>query len=321
MQQLETITPFGPIEVNLSEPGNQRSYRKINTHSLKRPDGCKNDQCYSCIDPEEDQHQYQKLSLPIQTAEVYFGKVSAHYLQHQLPSNADKKLLQTIVENLATSMSLELKANQEQHMSLMEERTVIARELHDSLAQSLSYLKMQVTRLQLLRKKDADDEEINDVILELKDALNNAYRQLRELLTTFRLKLDDPGLEPALKSTISEFSKRLERDINYHYSLSKIALTPNEEIHVLQLIREALANVVKHADSSEVTVNVSADQALINVLISDNGVGLPDNKTRAHHYGLAIMQDRSDSLGGQLNIENRAGGGTRVLLKFKSKQH
>lgn len=196
------------------------------------------------------------LALPIKTQDYYFGEFNAQYQSQSPPTATEIKLVETLVENLATSMALDLKADHDQHMSLIEERSVIARELHDSLAQSLSYLKIQVSRLQILRRNRANEDQINDVVRELKSGLNNAYLQLRELLTTFRLQLDAPGLEPALNTTVKEFSGRLGYEINYQCNLQHQRLTPNEEIHVLQLVREALANVVKHAFASQVKLSV-----------------------------------------------------------------
>ncbi|WP_372738344.1 ATP-binding protein [Neptunomonas sp.] len=321
LQQLETVSPFGPIKVTLCEPNTQKSYRELSSQATARPDSCRVLSCNSCIVQDLDPRQHKALSLPIQTRETYFGEFNAQFLPHSPPNPSDIKLIESIVENLAISMSLELKAEQEQKLSLNEERAVIARELHDSLAQSLSYLKMQVTRLQILRKKDFTAAQIDDVVDELKEGLNNAYRQLRELLTTFRLKLDDPGLEHAVDTTINEFSERLGLQIDYQYRIPHITLTPNEEIHLLQLLREALANVVKHAQATEVSVSIRAEKENISLCIEDNGVGLPENKERTNHYGLVIMQDRAATINGQLSVENQPGGGTRVLLTFKSKHH
>ncbi|BBB30802.1 ATP-binding protein [Neptunomonas japonica] len=321
MQQLETVSPFGPIEVTLCEPNNKKSYRELTTQTIERPENCRVLSCNSCIVQELDHRPHKTLSLPIQTRETYFGEFNAQFLPHVPPNQSEIKLIETIVENLATSMSLELKAEQEQQLSLIEERAVIARELHDSLAQSLSYLKIQVTRLQILRKKESSTESIDDVVDELKEGLNNAYRQLRELLTTFRLKLDEPGLAHALETTINEFSERLGIPIKYHYGIHHLTLTPNEEIHVLQLLREALANVVKHSQASKVSVSISAEKDEITVSIQDNGVGLPQNQELTNHYGLVIMQDRAATINGQLSIANQPSGGTRVLLTFKSKHH
>ncbi|MEH6578555.1 MAG: type IV pili methyl-accepting chemotaxis transducer N-terminal domain-containing protein [Amphritea sp.] len=321
LKQLEAITPLGPIKVTLTEPNKKQQYRQITSQALERPLDCSDKSCEKCIVPQIDDTAQQTLSLPIQTGETYFGELNAQYNLKNKPNDDQIKLIETVVENLGSTLSLELKAEQKEKMSLIEERTVIARELHDSLAQSLSYLKMQVTRLQILREKNKSEEQINEVILELKGGLNDAYRQLRELLTTFRLKLDKPGLEPALEATIDEFSERLGFRINFSYSIRHQTLSPNEEIHVLQLVREALANVVKHARATDVSVLLTQKQDKIEVLIEDNGIGIPDNHEVKNHYGVIIMRDRAATLGGLVRLSNQPEGGVRVLVTFTPKKN
>jgi two-component system nitrate/nitrite sensor histidine kinase NarX len=324
MQQLETVTPFGPIDVTLFDLADPSNRRTFSTECIERPSHCRRLECKQCLVAQLSSETNQSLSLPIKTQDHYFGEFNAHYLPHKPPTATEIKLIETLVENLATSMSLDLKSDQDQHMSLMEERSVIARELHDSLAQSLSYLKIQVSRLQIMRKKESSSEHIDEVVGELKMGLNNAYLQLRELLTTFRLQLDTAGLEPALQATVEEFSQRLGFPIQYQCTLDHQRLTPNEEIHVLQLVREALSNVVKHALASEVRIGINNNNDHIQVEIIDNGIGLPNNPDSINHYGLIIMQDRTDTLGGELSVasgEKGEKGGTRVQLNFQSKHH
>lgn len=320
MQQLETITPFGPISLTLRDP-NKQAFRELTTQCQMRPSTCMDTDCHRCLVSEVDERPHRELTMPIQVQDNYFGELTAQYLPAQQPSKEEIRLLETIAENLATSLSLERKASQEQHMSLIEERSVIARELHDSLAQSLSYLKMQVARLSMLRKQEASTEQLDDVVIELKEGLNNAYRQLRELLSTFRLKLDTPGLEPALSSTIEEFSERLGFAIDYHYRIHHLNLTANEEIHVLQIVREALANVVKHSHASAASVLINAKQDQVTVSIRDNGVGFPEDQDTTNHYGLVIMQDRAATLDGELKVSNLVRGGVHVQVTFTSKHH
>ena len=318
MQQLETISPFGPISLTLTDP-NKLAYRELSTNCLDRPSTCIDANCNRCLVDQVDKRPRRTINLPIQSQNTYFGEINAQYLVNKPPSSEEIKLVETIAENLATSLSLELKTSQDQHMSLIEERSVIARELHDSLAQSLSYLKIQVARLSMLRQQSAKGENLDEVVVELKEGLNNAYSQLRELLSTFRLKLDTPGLEPALDATIEEFSERLGFSIDYHYRIHHLNLTANEEIHVLQIIREALANTVKHSKSSKVSLYIEAKQDTVCVSICDNGTGMPEDQNTTNHYGLVIMQDRAATLGGELKITNQTTGGVQVRVTFQTK--
>ena len=196
----------------------------------------------------------------------------------------------------------------------------MARELHDSLAQSLTYLKIQVTRLSLLLGPGKKQTEVENALTELKQELAAAYRQLRELLTTFRLQMDEQGFGPTVSKTVKEFNEQGETLITLDNQLSASPFSVNEEIHVLQIIREALSNVIHHAKATQSQVSLGfGNHKNIRICIEDNGIGIPKKSERTHHYGLAILQERANSLEGDLNIESPHHGGTKICLTFKSK--
>jgi two-component system nitrate/nitrite sensor histidine kinase NarX len=94
-----------------------------------------------------------------------------------------------------------------------------------------------VARLRRLNIEGDQKGAHNAILEELSTGLNSAYRQLRELLATFRLKLDTPDLATALRKTIDEFSGRLGKPVGLYYNLPPQALSPNEEVHTLQIVR------------------------------------------------------------------------------------
>lgn len=228
-----------------------------------------------------------------------------------------KQLIQNVADQLAAAYSLQHQDAQERLLMLFEERAVIARELHDSLAQSLSYLKMQITRLKTLLSRDAEEEVIMQVSNELQDGLNSAYRNLRELLNTFRLKITHPSLQSALESTVKEFKKFSGVPIALNYSNFKGKLTPNEDIHVLQIVREAVSNAVKHASASKISIDCKeATNGKVTFAIIDDGIGISEDASKKYHYGLSIMKERAKSLNGVVSVGSRAQGGTQVTLEF-----
>ncbi|ASG66739.1 nitrate/nitrite two-component system sensor histidine kinase [Idiomarina piscisalsi] len=227
-----------------------------------------------------------------------------------------QQLMSSTADQLALSQSLKSEEEQVRRLALMHERTVIARELHDSLAQALSYLKIQVTRLHKAVDKN-DRDTIDDVSNELREGLNAAYRQLRELLTTFRLKVDGSGLYNALQTTVKQFSEQSDMAINLDYRLNNIPLAPHEEIHLLQIIREASQNAINHSEGTEVSITLSQPSGQdVELHIRDNGIGLPENTEKINHYGLAIMQERSRNLGGDIRLQRLESGGTEVFFTF-----
>ncbi|WP_193166158.1 ATP-binding protein [Microbulbifer hainanensis] len=227
--------------------------------------------------------------------------------------------LSTFVGALTTASALRDRREQERRAALMDERSIIARELHDSLAQSLSYLKIQVARLNRCNNaSDTGREDIREIIDELKQGLQNSYRQLRELLTTFRLQIDDSGLKATLLKVIEHYQEQHpEIGIELEYNLSEIPLTPQEEIHLLQLVREASQNAVYHSRGDHITIRLNQhSHGQILVQIEDNGVGIGESPEKRDHFGMSIMRERADNLAGELDIRPRPQGGTQVHFSF-----
>lgn len=101
------------------------------------------------------------------------------------------------------------------------------------------------------------------------------------------------------------------------YQLSNIPLSPQEEIHLLQIVREASQNAVHHSRGTEVLVRLKQDDdKWVELCVEDNGVGISDQAEKLNHYGLAIMQERSRQLHGTLTVERRQEGGTGVYFRF-----
>ncbi len=227
------------------------------------------------------------------------------------------ELAETIGRHIGAALAAAERREEHQRLALLEERSAIARELHDSLAQSLSYTKIQLTRLSALIAGDPGRPEAEQVLAELRDGVASAYRQLRELLTTFRLKAGGEGLASALRETVAEFERHSGVRVDVEDELIGIELSANEQIHVLQIVREALTNVEKHARARRVKLQLKREEGrAICVTIEDDGVGIDPRASPRHHFGLAIMRDRAALLGGRVDIGGRAGGGTRVQLRF-----
>lgn len=201
-------------------------------------------------------------------------------------------------------------------LAVLEERAAIARELHDSLAQSLSFMKIQVSRLQSQIKED----KANTVLQELRSGLDNAYRELRELLTTFRVHMDLRGLGHAIQATIDEFSQRSPLSITLDNRLVNCRLTVNEEFHILHVVREALSNIVRHSGAKNVAIlMLLKNNGEVELTIDDDGVGFSPAESPHDHHGQAIMKERAQTLGGDVDVMAKRYGGTRVRLSFMPK--
>lgn len=326
LQALEQLLGIGPVRLHLHDKNAREPVQALVTASQERPFYCRDHDCNAClVTPEEydmlpsADNDGRRLLLPIRTNNQLLGTLEVWYPADEHLPESSRRLLETLCDQLATAIFLERQITEEQQLTLAEERAVIARELHDSLAQSLTYLKMQVARLSRVEVAGEQSAFHAEILDELSSGLNSAYRQLRELLTTFRLKLDTPDLASAVRQTTGEFAERLGAPVQLDYELPERILSPNEEIHILQIVREALANAVKHAQATEVKVRVDFRSPQVRVAILDNGVGFSSGEQPLQHYGMIIMRDRARTLGGRLSVNNREDGGVEVLLTFVPK--
>jgi len=276
--------------------------------------------------PQKPALWYNNIKHPgllIRTSQIH-NQSNAEYTMLVLVSVNAKQLKHShanVIEVLAQGFADVFTATRHQQANrqrvLQEERAAISRELHDSLAQSLTYLKIQASRIESILKRDQQaDNEAMQVVFELRSNLNIAYRQLRELMTTFRLTMNGENLNQAIEETITEFEKRTSIVFELDTRLSNDELTTDEEIQILHIVREALSNIVRHSHAKRAKVALRQLDKSIVVSIEDDGVGIDKLQQRAQHHGLVIMQERSQNLGGEFNVEELDGGGTRVVTTF-----
>jgi len=323
LKELERLLGIGPIRLYLYDKNSDAPVEVATTTTDQRPFYCRDHHCNACLTSSgtldglpHTSTNGNRLLLPILFLGQLLGTLEVWSPAEKILSATSQRLLEILTDQLATAIYLENQITKGQQVTLAEERMVIARELHDSLAQSLSYLKMQVARLRRLNIEDEQKSMHNDILNELSTGLNSAYRQLRELLSTFRLKLDTPDLFTALGKTIDEFSESLGKRIKLEYNLPPQTLSPNEEIHTLQIVREAMANAVKHAHATNIQVEILFESPRVCIQILDNGRGLPVETKPINSHGLIIMEDRARALGGRLRVSNREHGGVKVALTF-----
>ena len=317
VENLQRVVTIDDIELCLITENGNRPYLQILPSDQQEP--CEKSSCHDCVTANEqgecgeDGYVYR---YAVQRDNHYYGVLVVRTGTSTVLLDWQQQLLRTVADHIAIAMGLKSEHEQTRRIALMQERTVIARELHDSLAQALSYLKIQVSRLNEAIPKH-DDAMMLDITAELKQGLDNAYRQLRELLTTFRLKVEGGGLAQAIDQAIQALTSQSGLQFRVDYQLINVPLSPHEEIHLLQIIREASQNAVHHSKGTEVIIRLvqNIDQS-IELAVEDNGVGIPESAEKLNHYGLAIMQERSRQLFGVLNIARRMQGGTGVYFRF-----
>lgn len=280
---------------------------------------CGQQDCQQCFARSLQALEKQAESTPVIVVPIGGSKdlqgAMPIMLSTRQPLARDKlRIIETVGHHISNAL-INMRRTEEKHrLAVLEERSVIARELHDSIAQSLSYLRIQVTRLEKCIDNGCD---ATTIALELKDGLSTAYRELRELITTFRLRIDERGFGVALEETIIEFSTKLNFPVQLNNALSGIVLLGNEEMHVIRIIREALSNIERHAEASQASVDIAVDPGhTVTICIKDNGRGFNVGETPSNHFGTTIMRDRSQILDGTLLIDTAPGKGSTITLHF-----
>ncbi|WP_237360748.1 nitrate/nitrite two-component system sensor histidine kinase NarQ [Vibrio marisflavi] len=246
---------------------------------------------------------------------LYFNGESLGYLYFEFDLvPPDQAIVDSFIQLFAQAISYYRSQRQVERLILMEERATIARELHDSLAQSLSYLKIQVSRLKKLSNQD--NNKLVSVISELDIGLSSAYTQLRELLATFRLHIKEGSFGLALSEVVNQLSSQTKATILCNSELSSLDLSSNQQVHLLQLIREAILNAIKHAKAEHIWIDCTEVETEVIITIKDDGIGFDAEQKKDNHYGISIMRERALRLNGSIIINSKINQGSEVVLTY-----
>lgn len=254
------------------------------------------------------------VTVPVRLHARSMGEVDLFFHSELTLSAPERSLLEVLASHLAGAMeNLRLNAL-EMEAAVSQERTLLARELHDSIAQSLAFLKIQV---QLLRDALAggDAAQIDAVLGEIDAGVRESYGDVRELLLHFRTRANAEDIAPALETTLRKFEHQSGLPARLQMQGHGLPLSPELQIQVLHIVQEALSNVRKHARASRVWVDVE-QQPRWRFEVRDDGVGFAHEPGRLSetHVGLRIMRERAERIGASLEVLSTPGRGTSVIL-------
>ncbi|MCF8149697.1 MAG: GAF domain-containing protein [Burkholderiaceae bacterium] len=237
-------------------------------------------------------------------------------------------LFRSIGEHLGMALENARLKRENLRIVLTSERQMMAAEVHDSLAQTLAYMKM---RMAMLNDAIADQEMDRTAKYagDVSQALDDAYAHLRELLVQFRSRMDPMGLEHALNGLACGFKERTGILLHYQNRLTDLRITPEQESQVFHILQEALANVARHSGATRASMTLEASGDYYVATVEDNGKGgqgffaianriggFTEHPGLRDHFGLTIMRERAQKIGGRLEVVNLPQGGFRVRLSF-----
>lgn len=256
------------------------------------------------------------VSLPIRLHERTMGEVNLFFNAQVAPSDAERSLLEALTAQLAAAMDNLRLAGLAKEAAVSQERNLLARELHDSIAQSLAFLKIQV---QLMRDALAGGHaaRIEAVLGEIDAGVRECYGDVRELLVHFRTRANVEDIGSALQTTLRKFEHQsgLKASLSMHGR--GLPVPPDVQIQVLHIIQEALSNVRKHAHATQVWLDVQ-QQPHWRFEVRDDGDGFAADAAQRNenHVGLRIMAERADRIGATVEVLPTAGRGTSVVLEL-----
>lgn len=312
LNDLQQLVAVAELELCLTTENGDEPYLQLRSEQCQT-DSCLKRHCQQCrqapaIGLREKDHLVWRFQL--QREYRHFGILLARTAPEQPLTDWQQQLLAAVAAQLALALSLQHQQDQSCRLALLQERNLIAGELHHAMAQSLSYLKIQTNRLQKCLARQ-DQTCLLDVATELSQSLDVAYRQFYQLLSTFSLTISGGGLEQALQHSLQQLAQQSGIRFELHYLLLNIPLHGHEEIHLLQLVKECCQLLVQQSLASEVVVTLQQVSAqLLELSISDNGVGT------VHSQQLLVLQDRAQQLRAQLQSQQTSQGRHLLTCRF-----
>ncbi|MTV37829.1 type IV pili methyl-accepting chemotaxis transducer N-terminal domain-containing protein [Duganella radicis] len=252
---------------------------------------------------------------------AYLGFFNLHFRQNTVFSAAQTALLETLGQLLGAAIENQRLQGRERELAISEERNLVAQGLHDSIAQGLNFLNLQVQMLeQSLRRQRLD--EVEGIVPALRAGVEESYQDVRELLHNFRTRLQEGTLAASLATVIDKFSRQSGIEVAFEADSDGAPFPREHQLQLLFIVQEALSNVRKHAAARHVWIRL-ADQQDFTLSIRDDGQGFDPASLASldeAHVGINIMRERAQRIDARLQLTSAPGAGTEVVLHLPRAQ-
>ncbi|MEZ5653919.1 MAG: GAF domain-containing protein [Burkholderiaceae bacterium] len=234
-------------------------------------------------------------------------------------------LLRPIGQLLGVTLENAKLEHEQLQARLLRERQAMASEVHDSLAQSITFARM---RMPLLQDAIAEQDTARSLkyARDLYEELGNANRRLRSLITHFRAGMDGQGLVRALEEAAYGYFARTGISLELENRVPGLSLPATTEVQIFHVIQEALANIHKHSLARKARITVDRDGDAVTFTVEDDGVGWDEGLVErvregdAAHFGIEIMRERIASIGGRITLDRAASGGALLRLSVPAQE-
>lgn len=257
-----------------------------------------------------------ELAVPLKVKEAVIGVLHVQSDRPDAFGKSDQAVLQSLAHQAAIAIENARLYEQAQQLATLEERQRLARELHDSVTQSLYGVTLYAEAAARLLTA-GETESAFDYLREVRYTAQEALREMRLLIFELRPPpvLEEAGLVAALEARLEavEGRSRLETEFNVE---GEGGLPPGVEEGLYRIAQEALNNALKHAQAHRVTVHLRQDTHGVMLEVADDGIGF-DLVTARERGGLGLpgMEERAVGLGGRLMVRSQPGEGTRVRVE------
>ncbi|HSC81132.1 MAG TPA: type IV pili methyl-accepting chemotaxis transducer N-terminal domain-containing protein, partial [Chitinolyticbacter sp.] len=273
--------------------------------------------------PEPESYECSKAGFAslavfrIVSGDKVLGSYSLHFVRPRTLSTAETQLLETLGRNLGVALENRRLIAKARQLAVAQERSLVAQGLHDSIAQGLNFLNLQVQLLEEAARRGAL-EDMREIVPLLRTGVVESYQDVRELLSNFRDKVAQGELMRGIRDTTARFERQTGIPVVLSLTDDGAPLPPEQQLQVLFILQEALSNVRKHATASKVRVAVR-NQRDFELAIDDDGCGYDPAEVAERsdqHVGLIIMQERAARIGATLSLDSRPGAGVQLRLRL-----
>ncbi len=206
--------------------------------------------------------------------------------------------------------------------AIIEERRRMAREIHDGVAQSLSYLNLK-TKLVSDSVSAQNTAQALTELSDIRQIVQDTYENIRESIDQLSTEIKNQPIIPALRNYIREFSANNAIRVQFDVSRAFPQLSPVAELQLLRIAQEALTNVRRHAMATDIEVKLEKTDEAVLMIVKDNGQGFNLSNLEESppgYHGLNIIQDRALGLGGDVDISTAPGEGTEVRVSLPTEK-
>jgi len=262
------------------------------------------------------------VAVPLDHHERPIGVLNLFFSEGHDPPAGITRLLRPFGQLLGVALENERLTRENLQARLTAERQSMAADVHDALAQSLTFMRMRMTLLESAIR-DGDCAHSDAYAGDISDELRNAHGRLREMISLYRAGMDSRGLIASLRELTVAFSHRSGIELVFDGPAEELDLAASQQLQIFYIVQEALANISHHSGARVARLTVERSGDALQVLVEDDGRG-PDPEildprcagrlTESGHHGLQIMRERAGRAGGRLQIGALPTGGTRVIL-------